>query len=155
MVYEETTASVKSFAVRPYQGRNYWQVKSLKADSIEADEEFGFVVGWISGDGHIRKNRDGVTLLFSKTEKGIWEKIESSLKKWGVVYSSPRQRAGCFDVEAGGYQFRSILDQIFVGTTAKDKVFSLAVFSTPQSFKRGLLRGLFSSDGTRKVWEED
>jgi intein/homing endonuclease len=144
----------KTIKVADYQGRNYWQVKKLSNEEFKVDESLGALVGWISGDGNMRKNRQSVQFCFSESEHDLSEKLFAILSDMGVSWGKEHNGVGCFRIEVGGHQFRSLIDQLIEGQSAKDKVFSSLIMGSPKSVKRALLKYLFSADGTRKFWYE-
>jgi ribonucleoside-diphosphate reductase alpha chain len=112
----------------------------------EWSEELGLALGWLIGDGFVRK--DGVGLYFSNKEFADAQTVVSSLRKWfGQGYLT----ATNFNTQY--LRFGKLPAEFFMTLGVKpvkatDKQVPESIFTAPREAVRGFLRGLFSTDGT-------
>ncbi|MFT4923355.1 MAG: ribonucleoside-diphosphate reductase alpha chain, partial [Haloarculaceae archaeon] len=148
--YERTkTTDIESGSRLPFEHR-----ESLRYGSV-GDYDEGFLVGWLYGDGNVTHRKDGRTqygLLFSQedADNGVMDRVLNTLEGiTGVEYTpTERQRDGepWYEVHASHAALRRQMGEYGVDKKAKglpDIVWSDA----SESFRKGLVDGLFSADG--------
>ena len=92
-----------------------WKTANLKQDEILLDESLGAIIGWISGDGHLRKDRSGVSLVANYNEEEIIEGLCEYIHTLGIPTQRYDRDTGCFVTDFSSWEFRSVINQCFDG----------------------------------------
>ena len=144
-------------------------VKKFRTDALKVGQKFpflresyqfegelgnyddGFFIGWQIGDGgtHTRKDT-GVTqhnLIVSKKDGlGVKSKLESYLKDYLELEVKFRERGECFELNTSSKKWNNLQDKF--GYTVKNEGLPKATWKGgSESFRKGLIDGIFSSDG--------
>lgn len=122
----------------------------------EGNYDIGFLIGWNLGDGSItqRSDNDKIQYCFviseDKKQAGITEKIENILESiTGTKYiPTTRQREGkvWHEYHINNEQLRFIFNKYEV-INKKNGLPKSIWYKTNDEFRKGLIDGLFSSDG--------
>lgn len=113
----------------------------------EGDYEDGFVIGWNLGDGWITERDGGIQIGFIVSEgdgdapKNRIEKYLSTRCGWNGSFE------GKSEINVNNQSLRDIFEKFGVGH--KSKGLPSSVWTTAsESFRKGIIDGLFSSDGS-------
>ncbi|MFT4958302.1 MAG: ribonucleotide reductase alpha subunit, partial [Halobacteriales archaeon] len=128
--------------------------KSLRYGSVGNQDE-GFLVGWLYGDGSITHRKDGrtqygFTFSHDDVDAGVMERVLEALEDiTGVEYNpTERQREGdsWYEVHASHAALRNKLSEY--GVNKKSQGLPEVLWDeASESFRKGFVDGLFSADG--------
>ena len=116
----------------------------------EFDHDLGFITGYIAGDGHLSRNR--VDIAFSRKKRDvhsfeICKKIFS--EKLGTPDPTLSEKPNCFNADWSGQSLSFFFHKLGIpqGKKSSTVAFQPLLLEAERPFIRGLLKGLFSSDG--------
>lgn len=121
-------------------------------DSDFGDEDDGFLIGWLYGDGWITDRKDngkrqyGLIVSKSDNESGILKKLKAIMeRKFGPVNFTERE-GGHFETSIQ----RKSADDYFksFGVDKKELGLPASTWTASDAFRKGLVDGLLSSDGS-------
>ncbi len=123
----------------------------------EWSTELGEVVGYIVGDGYVRRsvNRDVVGIAVDAKDHDLARLLHNRISTWFGI-------GGCMVLRQGHYQisFEGSAGTFFKelginGARAHQKRVPESIFAAPRDAVIGFLRGLFSADGSVQVGPPD
>lgn len=145
---KKTTLELKKGSLIPDIKQN-----SLNYGSL-GDYSDGFIVGWNLGDGWITKRSDNGKIqygfIMSKNEENIRDIICDKLKSITENNYNPKLRKGCYEINSSAIK----LNEYFKKFKLKNKKYGLpdVVWNQgSEEFRKGLIDGLISSDGSVDV----
>ncbi|MGE5827830.1 MAG: LAGLIDADG family homing endonuclease [Micromonosporaceae bacterium] len=150
-------------AVRPGDRSQRGQVETMLPEKWT--EEFAHLLGWLVGDGSVRRGRSGVpgnadcaTWVYSDEDRGAFlERHRSALTQ--ILGFSPRpseQRNGTVQLRAGRRMVVDFLASLGVTTErAAHKRAPFSVMQAPKEIQAQFLRGLYDADGCAAATSND
>jgi len=140
-----TTNNLKKGNILPFPKN---EKIGLTNDSEYLTEEYGFMLGWLYGDGwiHNSENRKSYGFLFSKDEKYLSEKILNSVNSLKKEKSNLRDCCdGTFDFSTGSNELIDKFTNIY-GIDDNGEIPNI-IWKSNDSFIYGFIDGIFSADG--------
>ncbi len=124
--------------------------KAIKIPSFDFD--LGLLIGYIAGDGHVKKNNSGVDIAFSKKPRDLhsFERIKKILEmKFGIKKYYVNDHPNCFNAVWHSSTFSFFIQRMGIPKGEKSSTVSFApqLLEAEKPIIAGLLSGLFSSDG--------
>jgi ribonucleotide reductase alpha subunit len=120
----------------------------LDIDQKRLTKDYGFMLGWLYGDGWIHDtNRTVYGFLFSKEEKYLSDGILKSINSLKTEKSNLR------DCEDGTFEFSTQSNEIqasfkgIYGVKSKEELPSV-IWKSNDDFIKGFIDGIFSADGS-------
>jgi len=120
--------------------------------------ELGQVLGWLVGDGWLREGKNcRVGFTFSKSDLNEMNYFKPILNRWyGLDIKEVERENGVYHLSYHSQKFVSFFRRLGVGTNeASRKSVPESVFVAPKEAVLGFLQGLFSSDGTIGIQEDN
>ena len=121
---------------------------NLLYNSINGTRDEGFIIGWNLGDGWITDRKDdgtrqiGFIVSENDNKYGVGEKVKKILLEIGV----DTKFTGCGEITVNNTKLLNIFNKF--GVTKKEEGLPKEVWNnTSEEFRKGLIDGLFSSDG--------
>ncbi len=117
-------------------------------------KELGQVVGWLVGDGWIRKGKEPrVGFVFS--DKKLMEYFKKILNKWyGKNIKEVKRKNNVYHLSYHSKYFVKFFEKLGVKIVkAEEKEVPISIFTAPKEAVIGFLQGLFSADGTIGIHE--
>ncbi|MFH0970085.1 MAG: LAGLIDADG family homing endonuclease [Candidatus Diapherotrites archaeon] len=143
--FEKDEFAIVNGTVRVPNSRKFMKIPSF-------DNDLGFLIGYIAGDGHVKKNNSGVDIAFSKKPRDLFsfeqiKKIFSEKFQIKGYYST--DHSNCFNAFWHSTTFSTFIQRMGIPKGNKSSVvcFNPLLLEAEKSVVAGMLRGLFSSDG--------
>ncbi len=115
-----------------------------------ADEEFWYVIGLITGEGHTQKRGSSATLYFTNNEKELIERVHEYLSRIGLNPTVRNSHKGktASEVYASGIELYSLLKWLRVAGNSAEKRVPPQLFRARNEDIKAFLRGYFDAEGT-------
>lgn len=147
-------------------GKDYVETKDLTTDDylpysrlpIEDNDslsyEEGYIIGAFLGDGSYH-NSNGITLSLNRDKKQkiidfvhnyCTKRFAATIKEC-VLTSEISGKQSCINVKIKSPYLRSLIEMFVIGDNALNKSISPRAFSQSIDFKRGIIEGLYDTDG--------
>jgi ribonucleoside-diphosphate reductase alpha chain len=119
----------------------------------EWSAELGEVVGYILGDGYVRRSDtcDVVGVAVDERDEAIVLALQERFKKWFGVAGNLAKRQGHYQIGFEGAAGTFFKELGINGARAHEKRVPESIFAAPRDAVIGFLRGLFSADGSVQV----
>ncbi|MBI4044002.1 MAG: hypothetical protein HY393_04320 [Candidatus Diapherotrites archaeon] len=116
------------------------------------DKDLGFLLGYIAGDGHVKKTGSGIDIAFSKKprDKYSFEKIREIMKyKFGIGSCYISEKPTYFNAIWHSTTLSKIIQGFGIPIGKKGNIvsFNKRFLEAEKPVISGILSGLFSSDG--------
>ncbi len=119
----------------------------------EWSTELGEVVGYVLGDGYVRRSDtcDVVGVAIDEKDEAIAALFQERLKKWFGVAGNITKRQGHLQMMYEGTVATFLMGLGVKAARAHEKRVPESVFMAPRDAVIGFLRGLFSADGSVQI----
>jgi ribonucleoside-diphosphate reductase alpha chain len=119
----------------------------------EWSTELGEVLGYVLGDGYVRRGRtcDMVGIAVDEKDQDIAQVLQQRFKQWFGVAGNSTKRQGHIQLQYAGSAATFLVGLGLESLRAHEKRVPESVFAAPREAVIGFLRGLFSADGSVQV----
>ncbi|HKW23634.1 MAG TPA: LAGLIDADG family homing endonuclease, partial [Ktedonobacterales bacterium] len=116
----------------------------------EWTEELGEVVGYVLGDGYVRRGdtADIVGIAVAAADEAIATELQRRFARWFGAAGNATSRQGHIQLQYAGSAATLLVGLGLTAARAHEKRVPESIFAAPRDAAIGFLRGLFSADGS-------
>ena len=120
---------------------------------ITLNKEFGYLLGFLLGDGHVRKSANSNTTHITQKNPDILYDIVNRLVDNGLVGCvNKREKSGMYDLRIANFFLKFICGDIFkMKYGSYNKNLPTNILSYNKDFVLGVIGGLIDSDGSKRL----
>ncbi len=124
---------------------------------IEWSTELGEIVGYILGDGYVRRGdtSDVLGIAVAAEDDGLATTVQERLRDWFGAAGTTARRQGHTQLQYEGASATFLRGLGLTSAHAHQKRVPESIFAAPRDAVVGFLRGLFSADGSVQIGAAD